>query len=61
MQSVYKYILQVAKTTAPVIITGETGTGKELVARSIHKHSLRKGLFVAVNCSAVPETLIETR
>ena len=60
MQSVYRYVLQVAKTTAPVIITGETGTGKELVARSIHKYSLRKGPFVVVNCSAIPETLIES-
>ncbi len=60
MESVYKYLLQVAPSLAPVVITGETGTGKELVARLIHKHSKRKGAFVAINCSAFPETLIES-
>ncbi|MDQ7031700.1 MAG: sigma-54 dependent transcriptional regulator [Desulfonauticus sp.] len=60
MQSIYKTILQVAKSEASIVITGETGTGKELIARSIHKHSLRKGNFVALNCSAVPENLIES-
>ncbi|MDL1970656.1 MAG: sigma-54 dependent transcriptional regulator [Candidatus Desulfofervidaceae bacterium] len=60
MQSVYKYLLQVAPSLAPVVITGETGTGKELVARLIHKYSKRKGPFVAINCSAFPETLIES-
>jgi len=60
MRSIYKYILQIAPSLAPVVITGETGTGKELVARSIHRYSKRKGAFVAINCSAFPETLIES-
>ncbi len=60
MQSIYRYALQIAPTSAPVVITGETGTGKELMARLIHKHSGRKGSFVAINCSAFPENLIES-
>jgi DNA-binding NtrC family response regulator len=60
MQSIYCYILQIAKSMAPVVITGETGTGKEVVARAVHRHSQRKGPFVVVNCSVIPETLIES-
>ncbi len=61
MQEVYRQIEMAASSTAPVLILGETGTGKELVARTIHQMSQRaKGPFVAVNCSAIPETLLES-
>jgi transcriptional regulator with PAS, ATPase and Fis domain len=50
----------VAKTKASVLIIGESGTGKEIFARAIHKESGRKGPFVAVNCSAIPESLFES-
>ena len=61
MQRVYDLILQVANTDATVLITGETGTGKELVAHSIHHNSKRKNCpFVVINCSALPETLLES-
>jgi DNA-binding NtrC family response regulator len=61
MQEVYRLIELAGASSAPVLITGETGTGKELVARTIHQMSDRgKGPFVAVNCSAIPETLMES-
>jgi two-component system response regulator GlrR len=50
---------QVAPTSYPVLIEGETGTGKEVFARGIHQCSARRGPFVAMNCSAIPETLFE--
>jgi DNA-binding NtrC family response regulator len=61
MQEVYRLIEMAAPSPAPVLIVGETGTGKEMVARTIHQLSSRaRGPFVAVNCSAIPETLLES-
>jgi transcriptional regulator with PAS, ATPase and Fis domain len=61
MQRIFATIRQVAPTSAPVLICGETGTGKELVAREIHRLSQRgDGPFVAINAAALPESLIES-
>jgi DNA-binding NtrC family response regulator len=61
MQEVQHMIEVAAPTPAPVLITGETGTGKELVAHTLHDLSPRaKGPFVPINCSAIPETLLES-
>src|SRR6476646_4574700 len=55
MQDVYRMIEKVAPTEATVFITGESGCGKELVARTIHERSPRgRGGFVAINCGAIP-------
>ncbi len=59
IREVFKLIGKVAKTDATVLIVGESGTGKELVARAIHNYSKRKGDFIAVNCAALPPSLLE--
>ena len=61
MQKIYTMIQQVAPTKTGVLIQGATGTGKELVARAIHKASPRsKSLFVAINCAAIPADILES-
>lgn len=61
MQQLFESIRQVAPEKATVLIAGETGTGKELVARAIHAGSPRSnGLFVAVNCAAIPHEMLES-
>jgi DNA-binding NtrC family response regulator len=61
MQAVYKEIGRVAAKNIPVLISGETGTGKELVARAIYHHSDRhEKRFIPINCGAIPETLLES-
>jgi two-component system response regulator HydG len=61
MRRVYDVLERIADSTASVLITGETGTGKEVVARALHERGPRKkGPFVAINCSAMPETLLES-
>jgi PAS domain S-box-containing protein len=59
LQNVLSSIVKVAPTDSTVLITGETGTGKELIARAIHKHSRRSGqAFISVNCASIPSSLI---
>lgn len=61
MQDVYRVALGAAPTTSTVLILGENGTGKELVARAVHQHSLRSDKPLrAINCGAIPEALVET-
>jgi DNA-binding NtrC family response regulator len=61
MQEVFDLVRRMAGSQASVLVTGDSGTGKELVARAIHAHGPRKARpFVAMNCSAIPETLLES-
>ncbi|MFQ5768745.1 MAG: sigma-54-dependent transcriptional regulator, partial [Acidobacteriota bacterium] len=61
IQELRGQILRAAPSSARVLIFGENGTGKELVARMLHRHSLRKSeAFIEVNCAAIPEELIES-
>jgi DNA-binding NtrC family response regulator len=60
MRDLFQLLETVAATASTILITGETGTGKEVVARAIHHNSPRRAhRFVALNCSAIPETLLE--
>src|SRR6185503_12208286 len=60
MTRLFQLLETVATTTSTILVTGETGTGKEVVARAIHHNSPRRASrFVALNCSAIPETLLE--
>src|SRR5512135_95206 len=60
MRDLFQLLETVSGTSSTIMVTGETGTGKELVARAIHHNSPRRnGPFVALNCSAIPETLLE--
>jgi len=60
MRDLFQLLETVAATSSTILVTGETGTGKELVARAIHHNSPRRAhRFVAINCSAIPETLLE--
>jgi two-component system NtrC family response regulator len=60
IRGVFDLVRKVAKTDMPVLITGETGTGKELTAQAIHdRGQLKQGPFVPINCGAIPETLLE--
>jgi transcriptional regulator with GAF, ATPase, and Fis domain len=61
MQEVFKKVAKIAATDISVLITGETGTGKELIARELHQRSARaRGPFVSINCGAIPESLLES-
>lgn len=60
MPGVFEEISQVARTEATVLLLGESGTGKSLIAKVIHHASGRTGPFVSINCAAIPETLIES-
>jgi len=60
MRGLRELIVRIAPTPVEVLVCGETGSGKELVARALHDHSGRSGPFVPINCAALPEALIES-
>jgi two-component system response regulator PilR (NtrC family) len=60
MQEIFSIIQRIAKNTSTVLISGDSGTGKELIARAIHYNSSRRGKFVSINCGALPENLLES-
>ena len=61
MQEVFKYIKKLAPTDLSILVLGETGTGKELIAQELHKQSDRAaGPFISINCGAIPENLLES-
>jgi two-component system response regulator HydG len=60
MKKLYDLLDRIGDSAASVLITGESGTGKELVARALHRRSNRGGEFVAINCAAMPESLLES-
>jgi two-component system response regulator AtoC len=61
MVEIYKKVAKIARTDSPVLVVGDSGSGKELAARAVHAHS-RRGMapFIVVNCGALPETLLES-
>jgi len=59
MKKIFSDARKVAQTDATILITGESGVGKEVLARFIHKESKRKGVFVAISCTAIPSELLE--
>ena len=61
MEKIFQFLPSLAQTDSSVLITGETGTGKDMIAEAIHKSSIRaKGPFVKINCGALPESLLES-
>ncbi len=61
MEKIFSLILEVAQSDAAILLSGETGTGKELIAKAIHAKSPRAGHpFIAINCGAIPDTLLES-
>ena len=60
MQELFRTVAKIAEYKTTILITGESGVGKELVARALHRRSRREGTFIAVNCGAIPENLLES-